>query len=253
MIVFIVLAISALMTAFYTMRQITLTFFGEARSKAAEHASETPRTMTVPLSILAFFAVAAGWVGIPENFPGIGGLIPNWLHDFVGGTLLEHPEAFAFSVVPLMVSIAVALGGLLLGWLVYRNVKKGAEDPLRKPLGSLYKLFENKYYIDELYDSIFIKPATRFSEKVSYLFLDRKVIDGFLHRLARLAFSLGGFFRNKIDVPIINGSGDLTAAITQRVGKVLKLIQTGKVQQYMFFAALVTFGSLFYYVFSALR
>ena len=253
MAVFITLGLAALLTAFYTMRQITLTFFGEARSKAAEHASETPRTMTLPLTILAFFAVAAGWVGIPENFPGIGGLLPNWLHDFVGGTLLEHPEAVEFSVVPLFVSLGVALGGLLLGWLVYRNVKKGADDPLVKALGPLYKLFENKYYMDELYDRIFVKPAIRFSKTFSYLFLDRQLIDGILHRAARLSFSLGKVFRNYFDVPIVNGSGDLVAAITQRVGKFTRLMQTGRVQQYMLYAALVTFVGLFYFLFSVLQ
>ncbi len=184
---------------------------------------------------------------------GIGGLLPNWLHDFVGGTLLEHPEAVDFSIVPLMVSLGVALGGLALGWLVYRNVKKGADDPLRKPLGPLYTLFENKYYMDELYDRVLVKPAIRFSEQFSYLFLDRKIIDGILHGLARATFSLGGIFRNYFDVPIVNGSGDLAAAITQRFGKALRIIQSGNVQQYMLVAALVTFGGLFYYLFSALQ
>ena len=74
--VFITLALAAFLTAFYTMRQITLTFLGEPRTKEAEHAQETPWTMTVPLVILAVFAVAAGWVGIPEHFPVLGGLAP---------------------------------------------------------------------------------------------------------------------------------------------------------------------------------
>ncbi len=72
--VFIVLAVAAFLTAFYTMRQITLTFLGEARTKEAEHAHETPWTMTVPLMVLAFFAITYGWVGIPEHFPVLGGL-----------------------------------------------------------------------------------------------------------------------------------------------------------------------------------
>ena len=249
--VFLTLALAALLTAFYTMRQITLTFLGEPRTKAAEHAHETTHTMTIPLMILAFFALSAGWVGIPEHFPGIGGLVPNWLHDFVGGTLLEHPEAVEFNVVPLFVSLGVALGGLLLGWLVYR--KAGAEDPLRKPLGRVYTLLENKYYFDELYDRIFIQPAIRFAEGFSYLFLDRKVIDGTLHWFARKAFQLGDYFRNAIDVPIINGSGDYSAELTQRFGRLVRLIQSGKVQQYMLVAALITFGGLFLYIFGAIR
>ncbi len=69
LVVFITLAVAAFLTAFYTMRQITLTFLGEPRTKAAEHASETPWTMTVPLIVLAVFAVGYGWAGIPEDFP----------------------------------------------------------------------------------------------------------------------------------------------------------------------------------------
>ena len=72
------------------MRQITLTFLGKPRTEEAEHAQETPWTMTAPLVILAFFAVTYGWVGIPEHFPLLGGLLPNWFHEFVGGTLAEH-------------------------------------------------------------------------------------------------------------------------------------------------------------------
>ncbi len=91
LVVFVVLALAALLTAFYTMRQITLTFLGEPRTEAAKHAQETPWTMTLPLVVLAVFAVSAGWVGIPEHFPVIGGLLPNWFHEFVGGTLLGAP------------------------------------------------------------------------------------------------------------------------------------------------------------------
>lgn len=253
MAVFVTLALAALLTAFYTMRQITLAFLGEPRTKAADHAHETTATMTLPLIVLAAFAIAAGWVGIPEHFPAIGGLLPNWFHDFVGGTLLEHPEAVEFNMIPLLVSLAVALGGLLLGWLAYRKVEAGADDPLRNPLGRVYTWLENKYYFDELYDRLFVQPAKRFAEAFSYLFLDRQLIDGILHRAAQYAFSLGGIFRRYIDIPIVNGSGDLTAALTRRFGYVIRYVQSGSVQQYMLVAALVTFGGLFYYLFRVLQ
>ncbi|MEX1247286.1 MAG: NADH-quinone oxidoreductase subunit L [Anaerolineales bacterium] len=250
-IVFGTLALAALLTAFYTARQITLTFLGKARTKAAEHASESVRTMTLPLIVLAVFAIAAGWAGIPEHFPGIGGLLPNWFHDFVGGTLLEHPEAVAFNIVPLLTSLVVALGGLGLGFLVYRNA--GQADPVRKPLGPIYTLLENKYYFDELYDAVFVRPAKRIAEGFSYMFIDRGVIDGFLHRVARAAYSLGGIFRNKFDAPVVNGFGDFTASLTQSFGRLLRRVQTGQVQQYLLFVALLAFGGLFYYLLNILR
>ncbi|MDH5505714.1 MAG: NADH-quinone oxidoreductase subunit L [Anaerolineae bacterium] len=247
-VVFWTLAAAAFLTAFYTMRQITLTFLGEARSEAAEHAHETPPSMTRPLIVLAVFALAAGWVGVPDHFPVLGGKLPNWFHHFVGGTLLTEPHAVKFDRFPLITSVVVAGGGLFLGWLVYRKVPKGAADPLSKPLGPLYRLFANKYNIDEIYSFLFIRPAVWFSEQFTYLFLDRKIIDGLLHAVARFSVALGGFLRKYIDVIVINGSGDLVATLTQRFGQWFRGIQTGRVQQYMLAAMSLTFITLFYYL-----
>jgi len=248
--VFLTLAAAALLTAFYTMRQITLTFLGEPRSEAARHAQETPWTMTVPLTVLAVFSVAAGWVGIPEHFPLIGGLLPNWLHEFIGGTLLEHPEAVAFNIVPLLTSLGVALGGLYLGWLVYRRVGVGVGDPLEKALGPLHTLLKRKYYFDELYDFLFVRPAYWISETFTSAWVDRGVIDGFLHWVAMVSTLIGNALRNYIDKPIVNGSGDFVAETVKKFGRTFRVIQTGRVQQYMI-SALVTlafFSVLFYYL-----
>ncbi|MEK6256625.1 MAG: NADH-quinone oxidoreductase subunit L, partial [Chloroflexota bacterium] len=249
-VVFWTLAVAALLTAFYTMRQITLTFLGQPRTKEAENAHESVNTMTLPLIVLAVFAATIGWIGIPEEFPVLGGLLPNWLHDFLSGTLVEHLAPIEFNSFPLVVSIVVALGGLSLGWLVYRNIAAGAEDPLRKPLGPFYRLFQNKYNIDELYGVIFIKPANWFSEKFTYLFLDRTIIDGILHLAARITYSIGGFLRNKIDLPIINGFGDLVGFKSNDFGHWFRKIQTGRIQQYMLFAGMVAFIGLFLYMYS---
>jgi len=232
--IFLTLAFAALLTAFYTMRQITLTFLGEARTQAAEHASETPWTMTAPLVILSVFAIGYGWVGIPEHFPAIGGLIPNWFHGFVGATLLQEPEALAFSVWPLLTSLVVALGGLSLGWLVYRNVAAGQADPLLKPLGPVYTLLKNKYYFDEIYATIIVKPMIWFSEVFTSQWMDRTVIDGILHSVARVALSIGTFLRYRFDLPFINQFiGDGSAAVVQKAGHELRLTQSGRIQAYL--------------------
>jgi len=251
LLVFGTLALAALFTGLYVGRQITLTFLGQPRTKAAEHATESVRTMTLPLVILAVFAIAAGWAGIPEEFPVLGGLLPNWFHSFVGSTLAEESGAVAFKIVPLLTSLVVALGGLSLGWLVYRKV--GQADPVRRPLGFVYTLLENKFYFDELYDFLFVRPARWLAEGFSYLFIDRQVIDGFLHRVARGAFSLGSIFRNYFDAPVVNGFGDFTASVTQSFGRLLRKVQTGQVQQYLLFVALLAFGGLFYYLLNALQ
>ena len=111
LLVFGLLALAALLTAFYTARQIGMTFLGAPRSSAAEHAHESTRVMLAPLVLLSIFSIAAGWAGIHQEFPLIGGWIPNWVEEFVAGTLTAHPEATAFSVPPLLTSLVVSLGG----------------------------------------------------------------------------------------------------------------------------------------------
>jgi len=241
--VFIVLALAAFLTAFYTMRQITLTFLGEGRTKAAEHASETTWTMTLPLVVLAVFAVGVGWVGMPAWFTG--GLVPDWFHEFVGGTLAQVPEAVPFNWIPVTTSLVVALGGLLCGWLVYRKVATPAEDRLQIPL------LKNKYYFDEIYAFLFVKPAGWFAEKFTSLYMDQVVIDGVLHSLARFSLFLGHAFRNYFDKPFINEFvGDGTGKAIKVSGSGLRKIQAGRVQYYMVVAIIVlaVFAFLFYFL-----
>jgi NADH-quinone oxidoreductase subunit L len=231
------------------MRQITLTFLGKPRSKSAEHAHESRWTMTVPLIVLAFFGITAGWVNIPETFPILGRLVPNFFHDFIAETLAEHPEAVAFNFVPFLTSVVVSLGGLYLGWVVYRRVKVGESDPIEKPLGPVYTVLKNKYYFDELYDFLFVRPAKWLAETFTYNWMDQKVIDGILHSLGRIATVVGRLFREWIDKPIVNGFGDFVGEGTKRIGRSLKFIQTGRVQQYMVMALVIAFGALFFYLF----
>ena len=250
--IFLTLAIAAFMTAFYTMRQITLTFLGEARTKEAEHAQENKWTMTAPLVVLSFFAVTYGWVGIPEHFPVLGGIVPNWFHEFVGGTLAEHPPVLEFNVVPLLTSLVVALGGLTLGWLVYRNVtdKNPELDPMKKALGFVHTLLKNKYYFDEAYQVIFIAPLTWFSEVFVSKWMDKGVIDSILHIFGPTTGGIGTFIRNKFDVPWINEFfGDGSANATYWIGKNLRPIQTGRIQQYLILSIVVLFvvGGLVYF------
>ena len=245
--VFATLAVAALLTAFYTMRQITLTFLGEARTQAAEHASETPWTMTWPLILLSVFAIGFGWVGIPQDFLGLH-LPPSWFHGFIGATLLEEPEAVAFSIWPLLTSLAVSLGGLSLGWFAYRNAAAGVPDPLEKMLGPVHPILKNKYYFDEIYTQIFVKPVVWIAE-VFTLWMDRGLIDGFLHGVARISLWIGNTLRHRFDLPVIHRAGDLTADLFQWSGFKLRLTQTGRVQAYLIssMALLIVLGAAFYF------
>lgn len=249
-IIFMMLALAALLTAFYTMRLITLTFLGEPRTTAAAHATENKWTMTFPLVVLSFFAVAAGWVGIPADFPLIGGLIPNWFEEFVGSNLGSLPQLEAgFSVIPLLTSLVIALGGLYLGWRIYRNQKAGAEDPLKNPLGGFYTVLKNKYYIDEFYQAVFVQPSAWIAETFTSKWMDRGVIDGMIHGIARAFLWLGSVVRNWFDLPVINGTGDVIGRGVKKSGSGLAVLQSGRIQQYLLTTVItvVLFSAVLYY------
>ncbi len=256
LVVFITLALAALITAFYTMRQITLTFLGEPRTRSAENASENKWVMTLPLVVLSVFAIAAGWVGIPETFPLLGKISGDWFAEFVGQMVnYLRSERLAgaegFNYIPLITSLVVALGGLYLGWLVYRKIKVGDSDPMQQPLGGLYRWMKNKYYVDELYQLVFIRPAHWIAETFSYLWIDRKLIDGILHAITRFGWWLGERLRYWFDLPLINGAGDASADGVQGMSSWMKGMQSGRVQQYMVTAisVLVVLGVIILYIF----
>ena len=141
--VFITLAVAALLTAIYSARQITLVFLGKARTQSAEHAGENKPVMTLPLIVLAVFAISAGWIGIPHSFPIIGKFSAGWLQSFLGSMLHFEAEVEAHSSIPLFTSLGVSLGGLWIGWLLYRGYKDAQQvDPLQRGLGPVFTLLE---------------------------------------------------------------------------------------------------------------
>lgn len=244
LVVFVVLAVAALLTAFYTTRQIVMTFLGSPRTAEAEHAHETPRSMTTPLIVLAVFAVAAGWVGIPHTFPGLGAVVPNLIEEFLApmAHLGEegHAEA-AVSYVPLLTSLVVSLGGIALGYLAYRNFKTvETRDPTERLVGSGYwHLLQNRYGIDDLYHKAFIVPSRWLSEVFTFRWLDKTVIDGALEGIARGTLRLGTAARQWIDLNIVKRLSDFSGTGVRGAGYELREVQTGRVQQYMLLSMLV--------------
>jgi len=153
--IYVLLAIAAFFTAFYMGRQIWLVFFGESRHEAAAHAEESPKVITVPLMVLAFFSIVGGAL----NLPGLHTLT-QWLEH----TIEVHPGEFAWSVA--ITSTILALLAILISWLIYgRNpLKAGQIDPLKRPLGFLFTGMENKWFVDEIYQAIIINPFTKLSQ-----------------------------------------------------------------------------------------
>jgi NADH-quinone oxidoreductase subunit L len=248
MLIFVVLAVSAFLTAFYTARQISLTFLGKPRTPLAEHAHESNAFMTIPLIGLAFFAVAFGWLGIPDNFLGTDGIFTNIYHHFVGATIEEtlhglnelgvHVHEIAtlpFNWVPLLTSLVVALGGLTLGWWVYgREPRTRVEDPdrMERPLGAAWSFLANKWYWDELYQKVLVEPVEWFSETFVYQWVDKGLIDGTLHLIARAVYVIGRYMK-RFEERVISDGVDAIKDGFLGGAREFRTIQTGKLQEYV--------------------
>jgi len=189
--IFWILAISAALTGFYTARQISLVFLGQPRSRAAVYARDSKPVMTVPLLVLALFAVGLGWVGIPEGFPILGGSHPGWFGTFVSQSLSSLGEAVhgvaeghGFAWQPLALGAAFGVGGLFLGWWVYGRrpieARDESEDPLghtmaRFGLGWLYRAMHERFYVDTVYDWLIARPSVALARVSADI--DRRIID----------------------------------------------------------------------------
>ena len=254
--VFVMLATAAFLTAFYTMRQISLVFGGEARTEEAKHANLgqglISATMTLPLIILAVFALLAGFVGVPTDFPILGPIFSpqyNPFHHLIIEALPPssstaayaalpdyHPKAPPFNVVPVAASFLAALGGLWLGWRIYwrKPLKAGQTDPMTAALGDVHPILKNRYYLDDLYVWLFVRPSQWLGRQV-IIFLDRGLIDAVLHIIARIFAWLGDLVK-VLNLWLIDGVGDGIPIAIFSLGGWLRRMQTGRIQQYMLLA-----------------
>lgn len=251
--VFVMLALAAFLTAFYTTRQISMTFLGKPRTPLAEHAHESNRFMTVPLMLLSIFAISAGWFGVPEDFPVLGSIVNNnWVHHFVAASvehafeelhelgLIHGLAKLEFDIVPLATSLIVALGGIFLGWLIYgrKPLTKDQKDPLIAPLGPLHGFLQNKWYWDELYQTLFIGPTVRFSEYVVYEVIDKGIIDGILHLVARTVYRIGQMMKS-FENAIFGRGVDWVKDQVLAMAREFRQLQTGKIQEYTLVSMLI--------------
>ena len=239
--VFWTLALAAFLTAFYTMRQIGLTFLGRARTEGASHAPESVASMTTPLILISFFAIAAGWVGIPASFPVLGGIVPNWIEHFLEpymDYMHLHPHHPSFHIMPLAVSLLVALGGLGAGYLVYgQGLKEGQTDPVARILGPIWWMWHRKYWIDELYHGTIVL-FTMWLSRFLALFDREWVIDWIVNGIGRLALRFGDL-TSDFDRFVVDGFVDGVGWISDQAGHIARMLQDGRVQTYLLFGMLI--------------
>ena len=180
------------MTAFYVFRAWFLAFTGDYRGHAHPH--ESPLVMTGPLMLLAALSIFGGFINIPH-----------WLEPMFA----EKPENQALA----WISAGVGVAGILLAILFY-VVKRGLADSFAKAMNGFYTLVFNKYYVDELYNAVVVRPLVAISRTVLWRGVDVGLIDG-----------------------TVNGVGTRSRG----VGSILRLLQSGNIRTY---AAWVVLGSI---------
>ena len=221
---FYLLAFGALLTAFYMTRQVCYVFFGEYRGHG--HAHESPRVMTAPLRILAFFAIVLGIIGTPA-WP--------WFRAF----LEDHPAALEFARFnepgfwPLVLtSTIIVFLGLSLGWWLYGNKSPRAEEPdaLEKAAPTVWGWLRDKLYVDELYGVTVIAFYAWWARVADWF--DRRIWGGLVDAVT-LAFRGLAHFDRFFDEQFVDGGFDKGCEEVYSGGGLLARVQTGRVQHYL--------------------
>ncbi len=218
------------LSAFYMFRQLFMTFYGTSRADhhTQEHLHESPQVMTLPLVILAIGAVFAGFVGLPGVLGG--SQFAHWLEPVIHA----HEEAHASHALEwglMAVSVSVASLGVFLAYLMYRRESLSPAIFADLAGGLFYRLFDRKWYFDEIYQVVFVN-GTLLIARFGSLF-DQYIIDGIVNgaaALTRFVSWLNGLF----DQYIIDGMVNLIANVTFGIGNKLRRVQTGNINSYLY-------------------
>ncbi|MFQ5752530.1 MAG: proton-conducting transporter membrane subunit, partial [bacterium] len=175
------------LTAFYAFRLIFLTFHGKSRvsKEVAEHIHESPPVMTVPLGILAFLSIIGGYVGIPhvstqfEHF-----LDPVFSRYMRTGVFEGAHDLVGLELGFMGISILIAFLGIGFAYLLYITKPQMVDEIYGRAKG-LYKFLASKWYVDEIYDKLLVRPLNRLSDIVLWRWLDVRVIDGLVNQVAK--------------------------------------------------------------------
>ncbi|HET9249937.1 MAG TPA: NADH-quinone oxidoreductase subunit L [Actinomycetota bacterium] len=214
---FVVLLLTALLTALYMTRAVLMTFFGRYRGHGDPH--EAPRTMTGVLVALATVTVFVGLLGAPQ----LGAVFGEWV-------FFEEIEHALFVPWIAAASTLAALLGIAAGYGLYHTYRE--RDPLRS-LGPAYTLVANKYYLDDLYWKGIVRPV-RDDLSAGVVWSNQHVLDAIVNGAAAFTKTLAngvGWF----DRTVIDGAVNGLANIAGFTGGVLRYIQSGNVQRYAVF------------------
>jgi NADH-quinone oxidoreductase subunit L len=249
--------VTAGMTAFYMFRLVNMTFFGKSRvdHEVEHHIHESPSSMTVPLIILAVLATIGGWVGWPESLGG-SDRFTKFLEPVMAKHAEEGGEAAAahaasgasMEYLLMLLSVLVACGGI---WLAYRWYIQQPEVPEKIAAASpfLYRLLYNKYYVDQLYDAMFVNRVKDLALTLGAF--DVNIINGLgvdgSGWVTRITSSISGMW----DSWIVDGLVNLAARIVWLFSWPVRMLQTGRVARYALFMLLGVMIFLGYYLWTS--
>lgn len=186
--------ITAGLTAFYMFRQFFMVFHGKCHvaEQIRPHIHESPQLMTVPLMLLAVGSIFAGWLGTPEFL--WGSAWDHWLKPLLGVPETAHHENASQEIFFMFLTMTVAGAGFYLAYLSYYRGAKFPERLSSWAGGIPHRWLANKYYIDEIYDLLLVRPFTAFSSWLANIF-DLAVIDGIVNGVADRVRASGLFWR----------------------------------------------------------
>jgi len=238
---------TAALTAFYMWRLMFLTFYGKSRvaAEVEKKIHESPRVMTVPLMVLAAGCVLAGWIGVPKlwsAFPDSFRLFEHWLEpQFATATAAlaegsshgHHDTSVEWLLMGL--SVAVAVGGILVARHMY-VVKPEMAETMATSLQPAHTVLYNKWYVDEIYDFLFVNGLAKGGGERSATF-DNRVVDGGVNGagwLTRFSSTVSIWW----DTWIIDGAVRLGSFTVKVLSYPVRILQTGQVQAYALFVVL---------------
>ena len=184
--------VTSILTVFYMFRLMFLTFFGKFRGthEQEHHLHESPKSMTIPLMVLAVLALVGGLLGLPEFWHQT-----NFMHDYLDPIIyIKNPSVLNHSKEWFLMGLATAaaLATIFFAYMIYikNNILPEANDAKLK---GIKKIIYNKYYVDEMYDTIIRKPMDWIGTIFNYI--DKHIIDVFVNGVGDSVTGLGGIVR----------------------------------------------------------
>lgn len=234
--------LTAGITAFYMFRLWFYTFWGTPRDQHVhDHAHESPKVMWIPLVILSVFA----WFCAVGGEPGflyqmITGDEPAHLAAGVtaataGGIVLPgHAAIHAVHAQAGTWALIAAFSGAFIAYVLYGTNMVNVEE-MKRQLSGVHGFLSNKWHFDELYDALFMQPAHKVAAFCAWF--DKAVFDSILHGSAKVMLVVSKWDR-VFDENVVDGFVNLIGSATQTVGSSLKVVQTGRLRQYVMFIVL---------------